>query len=165
MQIYEKAIDKAVEQAEKELKGEWNERHLSTLSLIHILNNIDEDFSEKANNYAGLIKNLEVEIKALSDASKAFKERAERKAKTVDYLKENLKSTMELIGKDKVETLNAVVSFRRAQSVEIVDEGNIPEEYKKVSYTVNKAAIREVLKAGQSVSGAVLKESKSLQVR
>lgn len=129
------------------------------------LNNIDEDFSEKANNYAGLIKNLEVEIKALSDASKAFKERAERKAKTVDYLKENLKSTMELIGKDKVETLNAVVSFRRAQSVEIVDEGNIPEEYKKVSYTVNKAAIREVLKAGQSVSGAVLKESKSLQVR
>lgn len=129
------------------------------------LDGIEEDFTEKANNYAGLIKELEAESKALSDAAKSFKERAERKANTADYLRERLKKAMEFIGKDKVETINAVVSFRRSQSVEIVNDKEIPEAFLKVSYAVDKAAIKDRLKSGEIVPGAVLKENRSLQIK
>lgn len=129
------------------------------------LDGIEEDFTEKANNYAGLIKELEAESKALSDAAKSFKERADRKAKTAEYLRERLKKAMEFIGKDKVETINAVVSFRRSQSVEIVNEKEIPEAFLKVSYAVDKAAIKDKLKIGELIPGAILKENKSLQIK
>ena len=129
------------------------------------LDGIEEDFTEKANNYAGLIKELEAESKALSEAAKSFKERADRKANTAEYLRERLKKAMDFIGKDKVETINAVVSFRRSQSVEIVNEKEIPETFLKVSYAVDKAAIKDKLKNGELIPGAVLKENKSLQIK
>ena len=129
------------------------------------LDGIDKDFTEKANNYAGVIKELEAESKALKDAEKSFKERAERKAKTAEKLRERLKSAMELMDKEKVETINAVISFRRSQSVEIVSAEEIPEAFIKASYEVDKAAIKEAMKKGENVAGAVLKENKNLQIK
>lgn len=142
-----------------EQDGEIKEEDFAALDKIEL------NFTEKANSYIGIIKELKAEIECLETAGKKQFARAKRREGVVERLKERLSETMSLMDKEKAETINGIVSFRRSQSVEIIDEKKIPGAFMKVTYTVDKAAIKEVLRDGQKVSGAVLKENKSLQVR
>ena len=52
------------------------------------------------------------------------------------------------------------------QSVEIVDEGLLPEEFFRITKTPNKTLIGEKLKAGEDVPGAQLSNGgESLTIR
>ena len=126
---------------------------------------LEYNFLQKADNYAGLIKEVEAEIGCLDEAIKRQEERKKKRERLVEKLKGRLAQAMDIMGKDKVDTLNACVTFRRSLKVEIVDEKEIPEEFFKAVYTANKSAIRDALKAGHAVPGAELKENRSIQIR
>ena len=147
--------------AEKILEqdGEIGEEDIERFDVL------DENFFQKADNYAGLIKEVEAEIGCLDEAIERQEKRKKKRERLVEKLKDRLAQAMNVMGKDKVETLNACVSFRKSLKVEIVDEKVIPEEFFKAVYTVNKSAIKDALKAGQAVAGAELKENKTIQIR
>lgn len=147
--------------AEKILEqdGEIGEEDIERFDVL------DENFFQKADNYAGLIKEVEAEIGCLAEAIERQEKRKKKRERLVEKLKDRLAQAMNVMGKDKVETLNACVSFRKSLKVEIVDEKEIPEEFFKAVYTVNKSAIKDALKAGQAVAGAELKENKTIQIR
>lgn len=91
------------------------------------LENIDDEIEVKAENYAGLIKNLEAEAEAykkeierMSKIKKALENRA-------SLLKRNLEQTMIDVDKKKFKT--KLFSFniqRNAASIKILDEEKIP---------------------------------------
>ena len=137
------------------------------VSGFEVLDALDASFEDKAEAYALHIKNLEAMAAAMDAEAKALKARKEATQKRADTVKEHLAFAMAPVGKDKVTTARAALSFRKSTSVQIADETKLPEDLWTVKTVRNpdKTAIGKLLKAGEAVPGAELKESKNLQVK
>ena len=59
------------------------------------------------------------------------------------------------------------MSFRKSVSVDIVDETALPLEFLKIveDVKIDKTAIKKAINSGVEVSGAVLKNNRSLQIK
>ena len=103
------------------------------------------------------IKNLASDITALKVERDSFDKRIKRKTREMDRLLDW--TTMLQKGKT-FETDKVRVKYRRSQKVEIKNESLIPEKYIKFKTTKSpdKTAIKDVLKNGGYVEGAVLVE-------
>lgn len=142
--------------------GELNEVIAEQLDLTK------KDFELKARDYAYVIKSVqdkkelfEKEIKRLEQAKKYFEN-------TEDKLKEAIKNTMLALGIDKFEGDLITLSLTKSKSVDIYDPDLIPEEYKRTKITIepDKIRIKEaILKDGERVPGATIKENKNLKIR
>ena len=87
---------------------------------------------EKSTNIVGyyldrkaMVEAIDTEIKRLSDMKKALNNQ-------VDSYKDYVKSNMEAMGIDKIETPIGKISISKSPvSVEILDESEVPEDYKE----------------------------------
>lgn len=130
------------------------------------LENIDDEIEVKAENYAGLIKNLEAEAEAykkeidrMTDRERALKNRAK-------FLKKNLEETMIDLDKRKFKT--NLFSFniqRNAPGIKILDEDKVPEEFVEYERKIKKNELKKAIKEGLETDAAVLVESESLRIR
>ncbi len=61
----------------------------------------------------------------------------------------------------------ADISFRASEQTVIDNADAVPEEYMtvKTTYTPNKTAIKEAIKAGKEVPGAHLEQKKNIQIK
>ncbi len=142
--------------------GELNEVIAEQLDLTK------KDFELKAKDYAYVIKSVqdkkelfEKEIKRLQEIKKYFEN-------TEDKLKEAIKNTMLVLEIDKFESDLITLSLTKSKAVDIYDSDLIPEEYKRTKITVepNKIKIKQaILKDGELVPGATIKENKNLKIR
>lgn len=130
------------------------------------LENIDDEIEVKAENYAGVIKNLEAEI----DAYKKEIERMSKIKKSLEsrasLLKSNLEQAMIELGKKKFKT--NLFSFniqRNAPGIKILDEDKIPEEFIEYEKRIKKNDLKKAIKEGLETDAAVLVESESLRIR
>ena len=111
----------------------------------------------------GFWDNPEVSNKKVKEA-KNLKERAERKVRRAEAIQNWI--SHELNG-EPFETTRVLVKWRRTQSVDIVDEYQIPDEYLSVK-TVSKPdkmRIKGDLKEGVRIPGAVLVEKNNMIVK
>lgn len=123
-----------------------------------------EDYENKVENCIKVMKNLDADIEArkneidrlkkLNDADKSKKER----------MKNDLATSMELTGHEKVDTTLFKVSFRKSEAVE-VDDFLLPEAYKVATWKADKKRLKEDLKNGLEILGAELVERKNLNIR
>lgn len=130
------------------------------------LENIDDEIEVKAENYAGLIKNLEAEAEAykkeidrMADRERALRNRAK-------FLKKNLEETMIDLDKKKFKT--NLFSFniqRNAPGIKILDADKIPEEFVEYERKIKKNDLKKAIKEGLETEAAVLVESESLRIR
>lgn len=120
--------------------------------------------SQKIENVALWIKNLQSDALAFKAEKEAFAERERAATKKAEQLKEWLAEALE---GQKFSTGKCAVSFRRSESVEITDENSIPQELmiQAITFRPDKKAIKEHLKAGQAVSGCRLVESLNTQIK
>lgn len=137
------------------------------VSGFEVLDALDAAFEDKAEAYALTIKNLlsfSAQVKAESDALKA---RADAVKNRAERLREHLAQAMNALGKEKVETARAAVSFRRSVAVHILDDSKIPDDFWKVimKREPNKTEIGKCLKGGGNVPGAELETRMNLQVK
>lgn len=128
---------------------------------------LNAQFEDKAESVACYIKNLTAfvaDLKTEEDALAARRKTAERR---VDSVKKYLTSCMESVGKDKVETAKARISFRKSVQVQIDDEKALPADYTTTTVTVkpDKTAIKKAIQAGQDVTGASLVENRNIQIK
>lgn len=135
-------------------------------TLERALENIEDNINFKAESMAKLIKNIDGDIDVLKQEEKRLAERRralENKQKNIKgYLEMQLK-TMEI---DKVKTpLFTVALQNNPQSVEILDEDTIPEEFIIYTKSISKKEILAKLKEGQEVPGAEIRQTKSLRIR
>lgn len=130
------------------------------------LENIDDEIEIKAENYAGLIKNLEAEAEAYKKEIDRMADRKRALENRVKFLKKNLEETMIDLDKKKFKT--NLFSFniqRNAPGIKILDEDKIPEDFVEYERKIKKNELKKAIKEGLETEAAVLVESESLRIR
>lgn len=132
-----------------------------------LLENLNIEFEQKADNIACLIKDKLAMIEARKQEAKSLKEKADRDEKEVEYLKNYLLKSLELRDKKKIETARNTIGTRKSKAVDIINEFIIPSEFikKEVVSKIDKKLIKEVITSGKKVDGALLKENVSLLIK
>ena len=143
---------------------EDDEVDLDTLETA--LSQVEDNLEVKAESMAKIIKGIDGDI----DTLKSEEKRLAEKRRVLENKKNNIKAYLEnqlrVMEIDKIKTPLFTVSLQKnPPSVEIVNEDLIPEQFKKVTYTVAKKDILEALKNGQVIEGAEIKQTKSLRIR
>lgn len=135
--------------------------------LRDTLDSIEEAIEDKAVNIAKWIRNLEADKKAFEEEEKRFKEKKQAADNRIKSLKLYLEDNMRLTGKTKFKA--GFFSFaiqNNPPSVEVFDEALIPKQFLITQpVKIDRAGIKELLKAGEEVPGAELKHSTGLRIR
>jgi hypothetical protein len=138
-----------------------------TPELDQALSITKEEFESKALSYGFITKTFDDTTDVIDKEIKRLQELKQKAAKRSELFKQRLAEAMNEFGIEKLDTPTLKLSFRKSESVEIVDEEKIPEDYlvtKQVT-TISKTAIKEAIKEGQIVPGAELKQNRNLQIK
>ena len=148
-------IDREIEACVLLDNGEYLNTETGELLDEEALNALQMDRTSKLENIACLIKNLEWEKNGCKEQKDAFAKREKALDATISRLKGYL---LESLKGEKFKTIRCSVTFRKSERVDIADESKIPQELLTVKYTTapDKAAIKEALKAGDTIEGCTL---------
>lgn len=117
----------------------------------------------KLENVACWIKELKAEAEALKAEKMAFAKRQQVAENKMESLKKYLAYAL---NGQAFKTTRASVTFRKSQSVEIADIYKLDESYLRYKEPeADKTAIKEAIKAGQTVAGATLVENTSVIIK
>lgn len=107
--------------------------------------------------------------KALEEAAKArkayFDEVSKTAAKIQQRLKDRLLAALDEFGMTKAEMGLHTISTRKSQVCEIYDAYLVPDRFTIIERKVSKTAVKEALKAGEDIPGAVIINQKTLQIK
>lgn len=110
------------------------------------------------------------EFEARADIARLEAERISTHARSArcraEWLRDYLQKNLEILGVERIQTPTCVVALRNSPpSVVIVDEAQIPGEYKQILTTVDKALIRRALVDHRQVAGVSLVYGRHLVIR
>lgn len=129
---------------------------LSSLDELQMLK------EEKCENLACYIKSLKAEADAIAAEAKKLRERhaaiEKKRERLTQYLSDSLAG-------EKLKSARVSVSYRRSESVNVLDVSVLPEDLCKVKVEPDKEAIKKLLKAGESVDGAELVSNTSTIIK
>ena len=118
-----------------------------------------ESYALAVKNYRSGAEQLGAEIKRLQARKKAAEHWAER-------LEGCIACAMEQAGLERFQTPRAAVSFRKSETVQVIDLQLLAEGYKRQKPAEpDKAAIKRAIKAGREVPGAQLLTNRNLQIK
>ena len=140
---------------------------LPEADILQALNKIDEEFDTKAENIAKLISSLNADVDGMTKEIKRLQSRKSVQEHRVDGLKCYIYGHMKAINKRKIKGKLFTLSIQKnSPSVNILDEGAIPGQYKiPQPPKLDKKAILTDLKQGVEVNGAEIKQGTSLRIR
>lgn len=132
---------------------------------------LSEAREQKIENIACYYKQLTAEAEAIKAEEKALAERRKAKENKAESLKGFLAS---ILNGEKFETARCAVSWRKTQAAEITDAKAAitwllaHEHDDVVTYpepTINKTLLKKVIKGGENVPGAAIRDSMSMGVK
>jgi Siphovirus Gp157. len=125
--------------------------------------------SEKLENIALWIKNLNAEESAIKAEMNSFNDRANAVKRKAESLKKYLSKALE--GR-KFETPRCVVSFRKSTSVEVepaffawAEQCGWADLFHLKDPLPKKATIKKLIEAGEEIIGAKIVEKESVQIK
>ena len=126
-----------------------------------------QELTQKSIDYAKVIRNKEADSDAIEAEIKRLKAMKESNDRVIDRMKLAVKDAMLASGIDKIESSLFKLSLRRSEAVEVISIDQLPESLVTVKKTVSadKVKIKEAIKNGVPVEGAVIVESYSLQIK
>lgn len=141
-------------------------------ALADTLESITACIDDKADSIACLLKNLDADIVAIKAEEARLAERRKAKEKAHERIKQYLSDTLQRAGIAKIETARNRITFRKSESVEVVDEVFIAWAQKNrddlLTYSapkVNKTEIKKALKSGAEIVGAELRINNNIQIK
>ena len=141
--------------------------NIETVEAIRdTLDAITDSIEIKADNIAKVMRQLKAEKEMIDAEAKRLADRGAKLQKQHDQLKAYLFENMTMIGADKIKT--ALFSFtikNNPPSVNVIDETLIPQEFIKLTPTIDKRSILELLKDKQEIAGVALQQTKSLTIK
>lgn len=162
MKLYEinyeinEAVSRLLESVDEET-GEVNADALEALEGLKIAK------EEKVENIGCYIKNIDSDVEALETEiqklQKRLKTKKNERERLVNYLVSNLETN------EKYTFPRVVVSFRRSQRLEILNESAIPKKWLKIKTSPDISAIKQEIKSGKNVKGCAIVENYSLQIK
>jgi hypothetical protein len=126
-----------------------------------------QELSHKSIDYVKVIRNKEADSDAIENEIKRLKAMKDANDRVADRMKLAVRDAMLASGIDKIESSLFKLSLRRSESVEVVNIDQLPESLVTVKKTVSadKVKIKEAIKNGVPVEGAVLVENFNLQIK
>jgi hypothetical protein len=126
-----------------------------------------EELQQKAINYAYVIKTVEYDISAIDEELKRLQAVKKAKNNVIDRMKESVVNAMGIYGMEKISSPTMNLSLRKSESIQIINESQIPDGFKtqKITITPDKTRIKEAIKDGDEVQGAVLSVNYNLQIK
>ena len=146
---------------------ESNQDEMDKENYDDIMEYLREELKSKSSNIVRYIRNLELENIVAKTEIDRLEDIKKSREKKIASLKGYIKGILLELDKKKIETDLGNLSLRKTTSVEIVDLSKIPKEYLTVKekVTPSKKLIGDSLKKNIAVSGAILKEDYSLQIK
>lgn len=142
--------------------------NLPAEAVSDTLEGLAGELEDKAVNVAKVMRNLESAASAIKEAEAEMAARRKALEMRVQWLKDYLKDNMERCGIRKIECPYFRLSVQHNPvSVDIMDEAAVPRQFGKVAvtWTVDKAAVRDAIESGQAVPGARLVRNTRLAVK
>ena len=133
-----------------------------------LLNQLDENFQEKAINVAMYARNLEADADAISEATKEMVKRSKALSAKADRLRNYLLSEMKRTVTKQIKCPYFVLSVRKnPMSVKIAPNAVIPEFLlaPPKPQEADKRAIKEAIEKGLVIDGVTLEQGESLSIK
>ena len=126
-----------------------------------------DQLQAKGISYGYVIKSIEAESDIIDAEIKRLTQLKKVRDNAAERLKTTLKQAMEMYGVLELKTPTLKISFRKSESVEIIDMDLLDEKYitKKTTEMPNKTEIKEALKRGEVIEGAELRTNNNLQIK
>jgi hypothetical protein len=123
------------------------------------------ELQEKAVNYGYVIKESENSISLIDAEIKRLQDLKKVQSNKIDRLKETVLNAMNIYGIEKINSPFLNISIRKSESVEVTE--GLPMEYmiEKTTYAPDKTRIKNAIKSGENIIGAIIKENQNLQIK
>jgi hypothetical protein len=128
-------------------------------ALDAALTDLDGALEQKAESYAGLIRELEMRSQMRTEEMKRIRALADADATLAERLKERLRDAMTATGKTRIETARfklSVVGNGGRLPLSIADPDALPEAFTRTIREPDTNAIRAALDGGVPVPGCTL---------
>ena len=158
--------------AVEELDGELTPELEAQLEITQ------EELERKAMGYTAMIRKLETDMAYAQAEAERVAAYIKRKSKQIELLKGNLLNALIIFGKEDkgiyrldVAGESGVLSLstRKSESVQIVDKQALPNKYWRIppapAPQPDKTAIKQAIKQGEVVPGAVIRNNYSLVIK
>ena len=127
------------------------------------LNQLQMERDRKIENVALWHKNLVSDAEVYGKEKKLFAEKEAAAKKKAAELKEWLSKAL---GGDKFKSARVNISYRKSESVNVVDITKLDKDYLKlVAPEVDKTKVKEALKDGVQLEGVELIQKNNIQIR
>lgn len=145
---------------------EIDEMDVDDETKLDTLDSIDwgHDFSEKIENCIKVIRNKNARVEAYKAEIARLDALKKSENKAIEEIEKRISEAMHLTQHDKLETTLFKVGFRKSKAV-VVDETKLPKKYQVATYKPDKKTLKELLKSGKRIKGAVLEERSNLNIR
>jgi hypothetical protein len=131
------------------------------------LEDVSADFSKKSANVASFFLNLESQAEEIKIAEQRMKKRRESLLKNSKRLRDYLLIQMQSINQKEISTPEYLIRIRNnPPKIDIVCEALIPSEFIEEVSTIkiDKTRIKDSIRAGNVVPGALLTQNQRLHV-
>lgn len=126
------------------------------------------ELEDKTINVAKFMRNMEAAAEAIKVAEADMAKRRKALENRVKWLKDYLKGNMEACGISKIECPYFKIAIQKnPAAVNVLDENAIPDQFKEqvITWKIDKAAIKDTIKAGEMVPGAELASGTRLAIK
>lgn len=138
-------------------------------TLIDAMENTQEELNVKLENYCKFIKNLESDIDGIKAEEKRLAAKRKTMENTIERAKKAMQWAMNAAGEKKVKGSLFTISIQNNPEkvvLETEDVNLIPENYVRFREPeIDKAKVKEDLKAGVELSFARLEQSEGIRIR
>jgi hypothetical protein len=136
-----------------------------TPELQAIWDGLMADLGQSVDRYGHVLKSLELQAIAHRDRAQYHAAAAQAREHAQKRLKERLATTMQTLGVRKLAGEDFTGYLKTSEAVLIEDESRLPDEAWRVKREVDRAAIRDALKAGKTIPGASLEARESAYIK
>lgn len=150
-------IIKSIESFEFEVDEETGEiLNMAELDALQV------DKETKVENIAMFIKNLKADAAMYADEEKAFAQRKKAAANKAERLQKYLAA---MLAGEKYKSARVAITWRKSEQVDITSIDELPAGYYVTEKKPDKMKIKQAMKNGEQVPGAVLVERENIQVK
>lgn len=136
-----------------------------TEELVSLMEVNETNFNDKIEGYCKAIKIMESNLTGVESEIERLQKMKKTYKNSIDRMKETMKNSFVVLGKEKVTLGNFKVSLRNSKAISIIDEDKLPESVFVMKKEVSKTAIKDLLEQGEIVEGAEYVENKSIQIK
>lgn len=120
------------------------------------------DLDAKIKNIALWIVNLRSDAEQLEEQEKKFRDRKTAAKNKAESLKNLLDG---FLSGEKRSFPEVVISYRKSEQVTVDDDAKLDDRFLRIKTEIDKAALKDALKHGESIEGARLEVKNNIQIK